>query len=47
MSSGTVGRARRSDGTWPLMRLAMMDCAFGPVKGGSPASISYSTVPRE
>ena len=45
--SGTLGRACRTRGTSPLNRLAMIACAVGPVKGGSPASISYSTAPSE
>ena len=45
--SGTLGRAWRTRGTSPLNRFAMIACAVGPVKGGSPASISYSTAPRE
>ena len=43
---GTEGRTRVTLGTSPVRRLAMSDCAVGAVYGGSPASISYSTVPR-
>ena len=39
-AAGTVGRTRRTDGTSPEKRLAMMACAVGPVNGGSPASSS-------
>ena len=38
---------RRTLGTGSLSRLAMIACAVGPVNGGSPASISYSTAPSE
>jgi hypothetical protein len=46
-ASGTLGRARRTRGTSPLSRRAITACAVGPVNGGSPASISYSTAPSE
>ncbi len=44
-SSGTLGRPRRTLGTGSVKRLPITACAVGPVKGGSPASISYSTPP--
>ena len=43
--AGTVSRTVRTDGTGFVIRLAMIACAVGPVYGGSPASISYSTQP--
>jgi hypothetical protein len=30
-----------------VSKRAITDCAFGPVKGGSPASISYVMTPSE
>jgi hypothetical protein len=42
-----TSRIVRRCGTGSLKRFAMMACAVGPVKGGSPASISYATQPRE
>ena len=39
-ASGTWGRANRSGGTAWLSRRAITIWAVGPVKGGSPASIS-------
>ncbi len=38
--SGTDGRSCRTLGASPLRRRAAMAWAVGPVKGGSPASIS-------
>ena len=39
-SSLTAGRTTVSGGTSPTRWRAVIACAFGPVKGGSPASIS-------
>src|SRR5437870_10277411 len=43
---GIVSRSRRTDGTGSVNRLAITTWAFGPVYGGSPTSISYSTHAR-
>ena len=45
--SGTAGRYCRTLGASLESRRAAIACAVGPVNGGSPASISYSTVPSE
>src|SRR5439155_13815522 len=45
-ASETVSRRVRTCGIGSLNRLAMMAWAVGPLYGGSPASISYSTQPR-
>ncbi len=44
--SGTVSRTSRSGRGVSMSRRAMIACAVGAVNGGSPASISYSTMPR-
>ena len=41
----TVERFCRSDGGASVSTRATMAWAVGPVKGGSPASISYTTQP--
>src|SRR5262245_43738441 len=43
---GIWGRNTRTDGTGPVSCLAMTACGVGPLNGGSPVSISYSTHPR-
>jgi hypothetical protein len=43
--SGMVARTVRSRGAGPPNRRAITAWAVGPVNGGSPASISYSTQP--
>src|SRR5256886_865685 len=45
-ASETVSRKVRTCGIGSLNRLAMMAWAVGPLYGGSPARISYSTQPR-
>ena len=42
---GTVFRCSVSERGSSVITRAMMACAVGPVNGGSPASISYSTQP--
>ena len=39
----TVGRAVRSAGTGSMACRAISTCVVGPLKGGLPASISYTT----
>ena len=46
-SSGTSARSARTGRTASVNRFTMIACAVGPVNGGSPASISYSTQPNE
>ena len=46
-SGSTVGRASRRLGARSVKRRAMIACTVGPVNGGAPASISYSTHPNE
>ena len=45
--SGTAVRSCLRFGTSPVSRRAAIAWAVGPVNGGSPASISYSTLPSE
>jgi hypothetical protein len=45
-AGGTVGRKRLSGGAGWMNRFATTACGVGPVKGGSPASISWSTHPN-
>ncbi len=42
---GTVCRCPVTERGWSVMTRATMACAVGPVNGGSPVSISYSTQP--
>src|SRR6266852_5409125 len=44
---GTDSRSCRSGRGRSVTTLAITDCTVGPVCGGSPASISYRTAPRE
>ena len=46
MLAGTVSRMVLSLMGFSPMTFAMTAVMFDPVKGGSPASISYSTLPR-
>ena len=43
---GTVFRCSMSERGSSVITRAMIACAVGPVNGGSPVSISYSTQPR-
>ena len=45
-AGGTEGAPTRSDGAGPAGAAQERSAAVGPVNGGSPASISYSTQPR-
>src|SRR5256885_1518453 len=45
-SDGETWRTMPRCGIGSVKRLAMMACAVGPVYGGSPANISYSTDAR-
>ena len=46
MATGTVSRSVRRLGGRSVISFAMIDCEVGPEYGGSPASISYSTLAR-
>src|SRR5205823_10600332 len=45
--TGSAGRTVRIGRGGSLITRAAIACALGPVNGGSPASISYSTAARE
>src|SRR5512143_4242000 len=45
--SGTVSRTTRSRVGRSVISFAMIAWTLGPVTGGSPASISYNTAPKE
>lgn len=46
-ASGTLRRRETIGDGSSVITLATIDCAVGPVKGGSPSSISYVVAPRE
>jgi len=45
--AGTPSRVSRSGGAFAANRREMITWAVGPTNGGIPATISYSTQPRE